>query len=487
MVGFGSVHAVPIQHPMQRPAIEGTYILVVDDNEEMCQTLSRLLQRHNFVTQEATDGDLALSCLLERAPAAMILDCRMERVDGIGLLARMRELGMRVPVIMLTAYPAIAEAVKAIQLGAADYLSKPFDHSELLRSLARLVSNPSAKEAPARHNEALAPLSGLLRDMGASRQMQDLVAVVARVAKTDFSVLVVGETGVGKELVARAIHQASARAAGPFIPLDCGAISESLFENELFGHEKGSFTGATDKQAGKFEAANRGTLFLDEVSNLPASAQPKLLRALEQRAVCRLGATRPLEVDVRIVAATNVHPETLITHGRFRLDLFYRLNEFVLRVPPLRERREDIPYLSKRFLSIAATQLGKHVHGFSPEAADLLSNHSWPGNVRELLHVVRQAALVAGEVIGEHDLGIRAATPTKTNGERPQWKGLPLREVVRQHLVVLERQVLMEAIRSASGNKAQAARMLKIDYKTIHQKLKEYGIDAKALNGSTYD
>lgn len=346
---------------MQRSVIEGSYILVVDDNEEMCQTLSRLLKRHDFVTQEATDGDNALSCILERAPAAMILDCRMERVDGIGLLARMRELGVRVPVIMLTAYPAIAEAVKAIQLGAADYLPKPFDHNELLRSLARLVSNPSTlapshstqapspstlasnpltlasnpltKEASARPHEVLAPLSGLLRDMGASRHMQDLVAVVGRVAKTDFSVLVVGETGVGKELVARAIHQASARAAGPFIPLDCGAISESLFENELFGHEKGSFTGATDKQAGKFEAANRGTMFLDEVSNLPASAQPKLLRALEQRAVCRLGATRPLEVDVRIVAATNVHPETLIAPGRFRLDLFYRLNEFVLKSP----------------------------------------------------------------------------------------------------------------------------------------------------------
>lgn len=472
---------------MQTLAIEEPYILVVDDNEEMCRTLSRLLERHNFATQEAADGDIALSCMLERPPAAMILDCRMERVDGIVLLARMHDLGVRVPVIMLTAYPAIADAVKAIKLGAAEYLSKPFDHNELLRALKRLVSNSSARQTPVHHQEELAPLPGLLRDMGASHHVQDLVAAVARVAKTDFSVLIVGETGAGKELVARAIHQASARASGPFIALDCGAISESLFENEMFGHEKGSFTGATDKQVGKFEAANHGTLFLDEISNLPPSAQPKLLRALEQRAVCRLGATRPTSVDLRIVAATNVHPEKLIADERFRLDLFYRLNEFVLRVPSLRERREDIPYLSKRFLSIATAELGKPTHGFSSEAMDRLVNHSWPGNVRELLHVVRQAALVSGEVIEEQDLGIRPAASTPTNSERPQWKGLPLREVMRQHLVTLERRVLMEAMRSASGNKAQAARMLKIDYKTIHQKLKEYGINPKLGNGSTYD
>ena len=478
---------------MQASTTEESYVLVVDDNEEMCETLSRLLRRHNFVTQEANDGDIALRRILERPPAAMILDSRMGRVDGIGLLGRLRELGMRVPVIMLTAYPMIADAVTAIKLGATDYLSKPFDHEALLRSLTRLVTNsstavgnPSSKDPLARHNGALPP-AGLLREMGPSRHVQDLVTAVARVAKTDFSVLIVGETGVGKELIVRAIHDASARAAGPFVPLDCGAISESLFENELFGHEKGSFTGATDKAAGKFEAANHGTLFLDEVSNLPASAQPKLLRALEQRAVCRLGASRPLAVDVRIVAATNVHPESLIAAGHFRLDLFYRLNEFVLRVPPLRERREDIPFLSKRFLRIAAAQLSKDIQGFSPEALELLTNHSWPGNVRELLHVVRQAALVgSGEMIEARDLGIRAAAPALANGDRPQWKGLPLREVVRQHLVLLERRVLTEAMHSAAGNKAQAARMLKIDYKTIHQKLKEYGIDPK-VNGSNYE
>jgi DNA-binding NtrC family response regulator len=473
---------------MPTPATQESYVLVVDDNQEMCQTLTRLLGRHNFVTEAASDGDVALSVILQRPPAAMILDYRMERVDGISLLGSLRELDVGVPVIMLTAYPAISDAVKAIKLGACDYLAKPFDHEQLLRLLTRLISNSSSREPSAHKKECLNPMAALLRDMGPSRHVQDLVAAVARVAGTDFSVLIVGETGAGKELLARAIHTASARAAGPFVALDCGAISESLFENELFGHEKGSFTGATDKAAGKFEGANRGTLFLDEVSNLPASTQPKLLRALEQRAVCRLGAVHPIPVDARIVAATNVPPEALIEAGRFRPDLFYRLNEFVLRVPPLRERREDIPYLAQRFLSVANAQLGKNIHGFSDGALDLLGGHSWPGNVRELRHVVRQAALAAIDVISERELAMRSATHVAPgNGHAPQWKGLPLREVVRQHLVMVERRVLTEALRTASGNKARAARTLQIDYKTIHQKLKEYGIQVKDGDGSAHE
>jgi len=475
---------------MQTPGVQESYVLVVDDNQEMCQTLSRLLGRHNFVTRVAGDGDVALSVILQRMPAAMILDYRMERVDGISLLGRLRELEVRLPVIMLTAYPAISDAVKAVKLGACDYLTKPFDHEHLLRLLTRVIGNSAATQASARKKESVNPMAALLRDMGPSRQVQELVGAVARVARTDFSVLIVGETGAGKELLARAIHGASGRAAGPFVALDCGAISESLFENELFGHEKGSFTGATDKAAGKFEAANRGTLFLDEVSNLPASTQPKLLRALEQRAVSRLGAVRPMPVDARIVAATNVQPEAQIEAGRFRSDLFYRLNEFVLRVPPLRERREDIPYLAHRFLSVANAQLSKNIQGFSDGALELLASHSWPGNVRELRHVVRQAALAAGDVIGERELGMRPAplvAPGNGNGHGPQWKGLPLREVVRQHLVMVERRVLTEALRTASGNKARAARMLQIDYKTIHQKLKEYGIQPKDGDGSAYE
>ncbi len=451
--------------------------------------LARLLSRHELATRIATDGDIALSIVLQRPPAAIILDYRMERMDGISLLARLHELELSIPVIMLTGYPAITDAVQAIKLGACEYLTKPFDHEQLLGVLRRLLSRTAGKGWSACTKEGLTPAAALARDMGPSRHVQELVALVARVARTDFSVLIVGETGVGKELLARAIHAASTRAAGPFVALDCGAIAESLFENELFGHEKGSFTGATDKAAGKFEAAHGGTLFLDEVSNLPASTQPKLLRALEQKAVCRLGAVRPVPVDVRIVAATNVQPEVLMEAGRFRPDLFYRLNEFVLRVPPLRERREDIPYLAQRFLSVANAQLGKDIRGFSEPALELLTSHSWPGNVRELHHVVRQAALAAVEVIGERELGLRA-TPfvmSCNSHATPQWQGMALREVVRQHLAIVERRVLTEALRTASGNKARAARMLQIDYKTIHQKLKEYGIQVKDGHGSAHE
>jgi DNA-binding NtrC family response regulator len=452
---------------------EKSYVLIVDDNEEMRQSLSRLLERHNFATETASNGEIALSRIVQSPPAAMILDYQMDRMDGICLLTRMRELRIAVPVVMLTAYPAISDAVKAIKLGACDYLTKPFDHRQLLAVLKRLIKTEPAAQTPGRPADA-PPAAALLRDMGPSHQIQELCAAVMRVATTGFSVLIVGETGVGKELTARAIHTASARACGPFVAVDCGAISESLFENELFGHEKGSFTGATEKAAGRFEAASRGTLFLDEVSNLPASTQPKLLRALEQHAVCRLGAARLIPVDARILAATNLPPETLLESGRFRPDLFYRLNEFVLRVPPLRDRREDIPYLANRFLSIANAELGKDIQGFSDGALELLTAYQWPGNVRELRHTVRQAALAALELIAERDLDLRPASPT--GAQRPHWNGLPLREVVRQHLIMVERRVLTEALRSAAGNKAQAARMLQIDYKTIHHKLKEYGI-----------
>jgi two-component system nitrogen regulation response regulator GlnG len=471
---------------MQISAAQDSYVLVVDDHEEMRHTLLRLLERHHFITQAANDGDAALSCILQRTPAAMILDYRMARMDGICLLARLRELDLNFPVIMLTAFPAVADAVRAIKLGACEYLAKPFDHEELLRTLRRAIGTALGGEAL--KNGCLTPTAALVRDMGSSRQVQELVAAVARVARTVFSVLIVGETGVGKELLARAIHAASARAAGPFVAVDCGAISEALFENELFGHEKVSFTSATGQAAGKFEAANQGSLFLDEISNLPAAAQPKLLRALEQRVVWRLGAVRPLPVDVRIVAATNVDPETLIQAGRFRPDLFYRLNEFVLRVPPLRERREDIAHLANRFLSLANHELCKHIEGFSAGALELLKAYEWPGNVRELRHVVRQAALAASEVIGQHELGLKpAALAAASSPRQPQWDGLPLREVVRQHLIVVERRVLTQALLMTSGNKAQAARMLQIDYKTIHQKLKEYGIQRKNGDGSAYE
>jgi two-component system nitrogen regulation response regulator GlnG len=299
-----------------------------------------------------------------------------------------------------------------------------------------------------------------------------------------------GETGAGKELVARTIHQASRRASGPFIAVDCGAIAESLIENEIFGHEKGAFTGATEPKIGKLEAANGGTLFLDEMANLPLGAQTKLLRVLEERSIYRLGGTKAIPVDFRLLTACNVNPEPLVNQGKFRADLFYRLSEFVLQLPPLRDRKEDIPHLAMRFLAQANGDLSKNIRGFSVEALTTLRAHRWPGNARELLHVVRTAALMAdGDVIeaSAFKLTASAEKPQAALEVRAGWKGVPLREIVKQRLAAVEREAILGALSAAGGNKAEAARMLQIDYKTLYIKDRASPAGSKNLdNLNTY-
>ena len=316
--------------------------------------------------------------------------------------------------------------------------------------------------------------------LGSCEQMERVHADIARVARTDFTVLILGETGSGKEVVARAIHRMSPRASGPFVPLDCGSIPESLIEGELFGHEKGSFTGADRRRPGKFEIASGGTLFLDEISNLPTHVQPKLLRALQEKQVWRVGGTKAIDVDIRVIAATNVGLASLIQSGGFRRDLYYRLNEFSVVVPPLRERREDIVFLAERFLEIAGQELKKAIQGFSEDAVALLLNYRWPGNVRELRNVVRRAALLADTVIEAHHLAPSdGPAPPGLDGPRPDEpieRGLPLKEAVRRVVVRAERRILTVILRQTGGNKAQAARILQIDYKTVCKKMRDYGI-----------
>jgi len=316
--------------------------------------------------------------------------------------------------------------------------------------------------------------------LGSCEQMERIHADIARVARTDFTVLILGETGSGKEVVARAIHRMSPRASGPFVPVDCGSIPESLMEGELFGHEKGSFTGADRMRPGKFEIASGGTLFLDEISNLPTHVQPKLLRALQEKQVWRVGGTKAIAVDIRVIAATNVDLASSIQSGGFRRDLYHRLDEFSLVVPPLRERRGDIVLLAERFLEITGRELKKAVQGFSEDAVALLLNHGWPGNVRELRNVVRRAALLADTVIQAHHLAFsdRPALPS-LNGPRPDEPiegDLPLKEAVRRVVERAERRILTCILQQTSGNKAQAARILQIDYKTLHKKIRDYGI-----------
>jgi two-component system nitrogen regulation response regulator GlnG len=311
--------------------------------------------------------------------------------------------------------------------------------------------------------------------------MQQVFAEMQRVAPTDFTVLITGETGAGKEVVARAVHRMSPRGSGPFVPVDCGSIPPSLVEGELFGHEKGSFTGADRCRPGKFEAASGGTLFLDEISNLPLHMQPKLLRALQDKQIWRIGGVRPLAADIRIVAATNQDLAALVRAGTFRRDLYHRLNEFSIVVPPLRERCGDVVPLATQFLELANHELKKGVHGFSEAAIQVLLSYRWPGNVRELRNVVRRAVLLADSRVEPLHLTLSDLPPDGgTLGPAELAEGfdgsVPFKEIVRRVVIRVERQILVQVLAQTSGNKAEAARLLRIDYKTIHKKVRDYGL-----------
>ena len=338
-----------------------------------------------------------------------------------------------------------------------------------------------------------APEDGLLLEaMGRSKDMRKVVCDIQLVAPTEFTVLITGETGTGKEMVANAIHRSSHRAEGPFVPVDCGCIPSTLIESELFGYEKGAYTGAASSSPGKFETASGGTLFLDEISNLPMMVQPRLLRALQERKVWRVGGRTAIHVDIRVVAAANQDLDKMVRDGHFRMDLYHRLNEFQVTVPPLRDRQEDIILYAKDFLSLIRTELRKAVHGFTPEALEALVTYDWPGNVRELRNVIRRAALCcdpheAG--ITADDLGIAAGPARNIEVRSRCYAATPgpdrrdmkagstsLREIIRHTVRQLERDIITEVLKQTNGNKAEAARILQVDYKTIYNKVREYSI-----------
>jgi DNA-binding NtrC family response regulator len=372
-----------------------------------------------------------------------------------------------------------------MKAGAYDYFAKPFESNDLIRAVHQALDER-------KHQRKVKDLSMRLNEdhslkvmMGPSDAVTRIISEVNRVAGSDFTVVIMGETGSGKELIARAIHEASPRSRAPFIPVDCGAIPETLLESELFGHEKGSFTGAEVQKPGKFELAQGGTLFLDEISNMPLGSQAKLLRVLQEKKVYRVGGTKPISVNVRLLVASNQDLHELTLSGAFRRDLFYRLSEFSIMVPALRERKEDIPYLAKKFLDTANLELKKNLKGFSASAINILFNYTWPGNVRQLRSTIRRAALLADETIQEQHLDLKrvpvpglAFTP-KVEGT--PWKGLSLKEIVEESSTAVEREILTQVMKHVDGNKAKAARLLQIDYKTIHLKLKKLGITHGAV------
>ena len=455
-------------------------ILIVDDEEHFRTILSSVMEEEGFKVLEAQDGDTALRMLRVNSPDIMVTDVKMPGMDGWELLKKAKDLDPGLPVVMVTAFADIPGAVGAIKVGAHDYLAKPFDNYEVIRVVRRALAERELKHKVVELSNRLQENLSLREIMGPSDAVARLISAVNRVAKSDFAVVLIGETGSGKEVVARAIHQASPRSRKPFIPVDCGAIPETLLESELFGHEKGAFTGAEVQKPGKFELAEGGTVFLDEISNMPLGSQAKLLRVLQEKKVYRVGGTKPIGVNVRVLVASHQNLHDLSAAHAFREDLYYRLSEFTIQVPSLRERKEDIPYLAKRFLDNANVELKKYVKGFSESALNALLRYNWPGNVRQLRSTIRRAALLADDQIEEKhwDL-IRADVPgmaftPKVEGE--PWKGLSLREIVHQSTSAVEREVLVHVLKVTGGNKAKAARLLKIDYKTIHEKVKKLGI-----------
>ncbi len=457
-------------------------ILIVDDERDIRELLFRILEREGYLPSVAHDGPTALEMIELGVPDLVISDVRMPDMDGMKLLRRVKELDPDLPVIIITGWGAIDGAVEAMKSGAFDYLSKPLDLvllSERIRLAlkGRRRSDERRLPIPIDRSDVIAKLHEM---MGPSAAVTRIIDDVKLVCLSSFSVLIQGETGTGKELLARAIHEASRRSAAPLIPVDCGAIPETLFESELFGHEKGAFTGAISGKPGKFEMAHRGTLFLDEIGNLPLSSQIKILRAIQERSFYRVGGTHPVEVDVRLIAASNQDLRSAARSGAFSRDLFYRLSEFTISIPPLREREQDILHLANRLVEVTNKELGKNVQGFSVEAARMLKKHPWPGNVRQLRSVVRRAVLIGKEEVGKAQLAfdgeIIPEVPGDSDRQDSAHKGLSLKEIVKQTTEEVEKRVIKDILRKTGGNKAKAARLLKIDYTTILAKIKLYGI-----------
>jgi two-component system response regulator HydG len=453
---------------------ESATLLVADDDPAVRQSLERTLAREGYSVVQAPDGQTALERLQEGGIDLVLADLKMPGLTGLELLRAARTAAPDVDVIMLTAFGTVEEAVQAMKDGAADFLTKPFQRAQLIRVIRQALERRALIE----QNRALQQrLDDLLRGgsiIGASPAWARTMNLVEQVADSSATVLIQGESGTGKELLARAIHERSSRRDGPFVAVNCAALPETLLESELFGYEKGAFTGAAGRKEGRFELASGGTLFLDEVADLSPVTQPKILRVLQEGEFERVGGTRTLHVDVRIVAATNQDLATLVREKRFREDLYYRLNVITVTAPPLRERREDVPVLAQHFLRVYAAKNNRRLDGLSEEAQRKLEAYSWPGNVRELENVIERAVVLArGATIEVGDL------PEHIGGATPLPEGA-ITVRVGTSIAEVEQRLLEETLRMTKGNKTLTAKLLGIDPKTVFRKLKATEAEAAA-------
>jgi two-component system, NtrC family, response regulator HydG len=461
--------------PRPTPPIPGGKVLVVDDQKNMRATTAILLRQAGYVVHEAEDGAAAVQRLQQETFDVVLTDLRMPNVDGMEVLRSIQQISPETQVIVMTAYGTIESAVEAIRRGAYDFLAKPFKESEVLLRVSKALEKRQLLGEVTLFAEDFRKRYGLEHIVGRSPAMRDVLDRVRRLAPTDATVLITGDSGTGKELVARAVHVTSRRGERPFVPVNCAAITETLLESELFGHAKGAFTGATRARRGLFEEANGGSLFIDEIAETAPGFQAKLLRALQEGEIRRVGESAPVQVNVRVIAATNQDLRRAIAEKRFREDLFYRLNVVPIRIPPLRERREDVPILAAHFLQ----RFNQRTQGekiLTAEASARLLEHDWPGNVRELENMIEQAAALSpGREIRAADVQIEA-TRAAADGNR---------HTLAEAIEDAERRAICAALTRCENDLGQVARELGVSGTTLWRKMKRLGLEARG--GGAFD
>ncbi len=448
-------------------------ILIVDDDKTHRNMLKTLLNKWGYALAQADDGQTAIDMVTEKAYDLVLMDIKMIKVSGLVALKEIKKINPAIPVIIMTAFSSIDTAVEALKNGAYDYLTKPFDFDKLKITILRSLEHTQLKKENFLLKETLGKNFDCNNIIGKNKKMQKLIQTISQVAKTDATVLINGESGTGKELIAGAIHYNSLRKQGPFIKINCAAITETLLESELFGHEKGAFTGASRSKEGKFQQADKGSILLDEISETSMSMQVKLLRTLQEREVTPVGSEKVIKVDTRIIAATNKNLIDLIAKGDFREDLYYRLNVINLSVPPLRQRSGDIQLLSQHFLKLYAKKNNRIIKGFTPEAMEKMAEYHWPGNVRELMNTLERSVILStGDFLSKDDIQIEIGSPLSEASHEDAGQinlgGKTLYEV--------EKLAILKMLDKTENNKSKTARQLGISRRTLHLKLKDYGV-----------
>jgi DNA-binding NtrC family response regulator len=452
-------------------------ILLVEDKAELREMLAMALGRMGYEVVPAPDAPPAMTLLASRRFSAVLTDLKLPQGSGMDVLRAALDNDATLPVVLMTAFGSVQQAVQAMRDGAFDFIEKPIDLDHLQQLLARAIERQQLLRENVVLREESSRRLGFPRILGEHTKLQDAARTMQRIAPSDSTVLLLGESGTGKELFARAIHQLSGRAKQPFVAINCAAIPESLIENELFGHEKGAFTGANQRKAGRFEMAHTGTLFLDEIGEIPLTVQAKLLRALEEKKIERLGGSGEITVDVRIVAATNRDLQQAAANGQFRQDLFYRLNVFPIAIPPLRDRGEDVVLLAEAFLDRFRREWKKPRLKFAVDALSALRAHSWPGNVRELQNVIERAAILNDAELQAADLGLSANVRAAAAPEADLSLDGSLSDISAQAVRTVEKAKIEATLRECKWNKSEAAQRLGVSYKTLLTKIHTYGLD----------